>query len=84
MLVEGINKAGTTDVPAVIRALEGLSYEGPTGTELIRAEDHQVIKDYYLMLGKARAAMRDPTDFADVVAATKAFQAPDQTGCRMA
>jgi branched-chain amino acid transport system substrate-binding protein len=84
MLVEGINKAGTTDVPAVIRALEGLSYEGPTGTELIRAEDHQVIKDYYLMLGKARSAMRDPNDFAEIVQGTKAFQPPERTGCRMA
>lgn len=83
MLVEGLNKAGTADIPAVIRALEGLSYEGPTGTELIRAQDHQVIKDYYLMLGKARAKMRDPDDFAEVLAATKAFLPPDQTGCRM-
>lgn len=84
MLVEGANKAGSTEIPAVIRALEGLSYEGPTGTELIRAEDHQVIKDYYLMLGKARSAMRDPSDFAEVLAGTKAFQSPERTGCRMA
>ncbi|MBR0670451.1 ABC transporter substrate-binding protein [Neoroseomonas soli] len=83
MLVEGANKAGSTEIPALIRALEGLSYEGPTGTELIRAEDHQVIKDYYLMLGKARSAMRDPADFAEVVAGTKAFQPPERTGCRM-
>jgi branched-chain amino acid transport system substrate-binding protein len=83
MLVEGVNKAGNSEVPAVIRGLEGLAYEGPTGTETIRAADHQVIKDYYLMLGKARSAMRDPADFAEVVAATKAFQPPEQTGCRM-
>jgi len=84
MLVEGAQKAGTTEVPAMIRALEGLTYEGPTGTETIRAEDHQVIKDYYLMLGKARSAMRDPADFAEVLAGTKAFQPPERTGCRMA
>ncbi|MCC7281976.1 MAG: ABC transporter substrate-binding protein [Acetobacteraceae bacterium] len=83
MLVEGANKAGTTEIAPLIRTLEGLTYEGPTGTELIRAEDHQVIKDYYLMLGKARAAMRDPNDFAEVIAATKAFLPPDKTGCRM-
>ena len=50
----------------------------------MRPEDHQVIKDYYLMLGKARSAMRDLNDFAEILAATKAFQAPDLTGCRMA
>ena len=34
------------------------------------------------MLGKARA-MRDPADFAEVVAGTKEFQTPEQAGCRM-
>lgn len=84
LLVEAANKAGGTDVPAMIRALEGLSYEGPTGTETVRAEDHQVIKDYYLMAGKPRARMADRDDFAEVLAGTKAFQPPDRTGCRMA
>ncbi|MBV8471774.1 MAG: ABC transporter substrate-binding protein [Hyphomicrobiales bacterium] len=83
VLIEGINKANSTDVPAIIKALEGLSYEGPTGTETVRPEDHQVIKDYYLMLGKAKSAMKDKNDFADIVAATKAFLAPDKTGCKM-
>ncbi len=83
LLVEGFKKAGTTDVPAVIKALEGLKYQGPTGEEEVRAQDHQVIKDYYLLVGKAKAAMKDPNDFADVVAATKAFLPPDKTGCKM-
>lgn len=84
LLVEAANKAGSTDVPAMVRALEGLSYEGPTGAESVRAEDHQVIKDYYLMHGKPRARMADRDDFAEVLAGTKAFQPPDRTGCRMA
>jgi len=83
LLVEGINKAGTSDVPAVIKALEGLNYEGPTGTEVVRAEDHQVIKDYYLMIGKPKISMKDANDFAKVVAATKAFLSPERTGCKM-
>ena len=83
VLMEGIKKAGTTDVPAVIKALEGMSYEGPTGLETVRPEDHQVIKDYYLMLGKPKTAMKDKNDFADIVASTKAFLPPDKTGCKM-
>jgi branched-chain amino acid transport system substrate-binding protein len=83
MLVEAGNKAGNVEVPAMIRALEGMTYQGPTGEETVRAADHQVIKDYYLMLGKARSAMRDPSDFASIIAGTKAFQEPDKTGCRM-
>ena len=83
MLIEGMNKANSTDVPAIIKAMEGMEYDGPTGRERIRPEDHQVIKDYYLMLGKPKAKMADKNDYADVVAATKAFLPPDQTGCRM-
>ena len=84
ILIEGINKANSTDVPAIVKALEGLSYEGPTGTEKIRPEDHQVVKDYYLMLGKAKSAMKDKNDLCDVVAATKALPPPEKTGCQMA
>ncbi len=83
VLLEGVLKAGTTDAPAVIKALEGMSYDGPTGREVVRPEDHQVIKDYYLMLGKAKSAMKDKNDFADIVSATKAFLPPDKTGCKM-
>lgn len=84
MLGEAIKKANSAEIPALIKALEGMSYEGPTGTETVRPEDHQVIKDYYLMLGKAKGAMKDKNDFADVVAATKAFRKPEDTGCKMA
>lgn len=83
VLIEGITKAKSTDVPAIIKALEGLTYEGPTGTETIRPEDHQVIKDYYLMLGKAKSAMKDKNDLCEIVAATKAFLPPEKTGCKM-
>ena len=83
VLIEGIKKANSVEVPDIIKAMEGMSYEGPTGTETVRAEDHQVIKDYYLMLGKAKSAMKDKNDLAEVVGATKAFLPPDKTGCKM-
>lgn len=38
---EAIKKAGTTDVNAVIKAWEGLSYDGPAGVWTMRACDHQ-------------------------------------------
>lgn len=39
---EAVKKAGTTDVDAVIKAWEGLSYDGPAGVWTMRACDHQV------------------------------------------
>ena len=32
-----------------------MKYDGLTGTEEIRKADHQVIKDYYLLKGKAKS-----------------------------
>lgn len=38
-------KVGSTDPDQVIAALEGLSWEAPEGTKVIRKEDHQVFKN---------------------------------------
>jgi branched-chain amino acid transport system substrate-binding protein len=38
---EAVKKAGSTDVDAVIKAWEGLSYDSPTGVWTMRACDHQ-------------------------------------------
>lgn len=84
ILIDGIVKAGTVDQKAVIAALEGMKYEGLTGTEEIRKADHQVIKDYYLLKGKAKSKMKNPADYVDVVSSGKSFLAIDKTGCKLA
>lgn len=42
MYIEAVKKAGTFDTEAVIKAFEGLKFEGPTGTVWMRKEDHQI------------------------------------------
>lgn len=84
LLIDAVAKAGSTDTAAVIKALEGMQYAGLTGDEEIRAADHQVIKNYYLLKGKPKSAMRDKDDYADIVSFGKSFLAPEQTQCRMA
>ena len=44
---EAVKKAGATDTDAVIKAWEGLSYEGPAGVWTIRACDHQAIMPFW-------------------------------------
>jgi len=83
ILIDGIVKAGTVDQKAVIAALEGMKYEGLTGTEEIRKADHQVIKDYYLLKGKAKSKMKNPADYVDVVSSGKSFLPIDKTGCKL-
>ena len=41
MYFEAVKKAGTFDTQAVIKAFEGLKWEGPVGTLTMRREDHQ-------------------------------------------
>ncbi len=84
VLLDGIKRAGSTEGAAVARALEGYTYEGPTGSETVRTSDHQVIKDYYLLRGKAASEMNDPDDLAEVVSSGRTFPAEDAVGCNMA
>lgn len=84
ILLDGIIKAGTTDTKAVIAALEGMKYEGLTGAEEIRKADHQVLKNYYLLKGKAKAQMKNADDYAQVLSSGKSFLPIDKTECKMA
>ena len=83
ILIDAIAKAGTTDAAAVIKAMEGMEYDGLTGKETIRPDDHQVIKNYYLLKGKAKTAMKDKDDYADIISGGQSFLAPEQTGCKL-
>jgi branched-chain amino acid transport system substrate-binding protein len=44
MVANAMDKAGSTDPVKVAFALEGMTYEGPTGNSWMRAEDHQTVK----------------------------------------
>ena len=84
ILLDAMVKAGSADPKAVIAALQGMKYDGLTGPEEIRAADHQVLKNYYLLKGKPKSRMKDKDDFADVVAVGKAFLPAEQTQCKLA
>jgi len=45
-MMEAIKKAGTTDVPAVIKTWEGMKWESIIGPMVMRAEDHQVMMPF--------------------------------------
>lgn len=84
LLIDGIIKAGSAEPKAVIAALEGMKYDGLTGTEQIRKSDHQVLKNYYLLKGKPKAQMRNRDDFAVIVSAGKSFLPIEKSECKMA
>jgi branched-chain amino acid transport system substrate-binding protein len=83
ILLDGIIKAGTVDPKKVVAALEGMKYDGLTGPEEVRAGDHQVLKNYYLLKGKAKNKMKSADDYADIVSSGQSFLPLDKTGCKM-
>lgn len=83
MMLDGIAKANSTDTAKVIAAMEGAQYDGLTGKEEIRKEDHQVLKNYYLLKGKAKAKMADKDDYCDIVSEGQSFLSPADAGCKM-
>jgi len=84
IMLDAMAKANSTDPKAVIAAMEGMKYEGLTGTEEIRKGDHQVIKNYYLLKGKPKSQMRNKNDYADIVSFGKSFLPLDKTMCKLA
>ncbi|MFQ6576533.1 ABC transporter substrate-binding protein [Pseudomonas sp. UM16] len=84
VMLEAIIKTGSFDGPAIAKTLQGMSFQGPTGDELIRPGDHQVMKDYYLLRGKPQAQMRDEDDLAEVISAGRSFIDVANTGCALA
>jgi len=84
LLLDAITKAGTTDTPAVVAALEDMRYQGVTGDEHMRKADHQVLKNYHLLKGKPKSQMKDKDDYVEVLNAGKSYLEPAQAGCMMA
>lgn len=83
LLIDAAKEAGSADGDAVRAALEGMKYDGLTGPEEIRAADHQVIKNYYLLKAKAKSAMKDKDDYADIVSSGQSFLSPEKAKCSM-
>ena len=50
----------------------------------MRKADHKVLKNYYLLKGKAKAKMKNKDDYVDVISSGKSFLPVDQTGCKLA
>jgi branched-chain amino acid transport system substrate-binding protein len=83
---EAVKKAGSADVAAVIKAWEGLSFDGPAGLWTMRACDHQAQTPYW-----ALEVVKDSKFFKHAfVGPAKEIPAKDvevpcaETGCKMA
>lgn len=77
MVLEGIRRAGSTEVQDVVKALEGATVEDIVGQTEIRAENHQAIRPYYVLECKQPDEMEHEFDFANIVL-TDSTPQPDE------
>ncbi|MBV8602051.1 MAG: ABC transporter substrate-binding protein [Candidatus Eremiobacteraeota bacterium] len=83
LTLAGIEKAKSLDPAAVAKALQGYSYVGPTGHETVRAFDHQVVKPYFFLHGKAASAMKDQWDYVETLAVSSYPVPQDKNLCKL-
>ena len=82
---EAVKKAGTTDVPAVIKAWEGLTYDGLAGKWTMRACDHQAQVPYWSVeIVKNNKFFKHAFEGPASMIPAKDVEVPcAQTGCKM-
>jgi branched-chain amino acid transport system substrate-binding protein len=82
---EAVKKAGTADVAAVIKAWEGLSYDGPAGVWTMRACDHQAQMSFWYteIVGKTKFFNHAFEAPAGMASAKSLEVSCEETGCKM-
>jgi branched-chain amino acid transport system substrate-binding protein len=82
---EAVKKAGSIDVPAVIKAWEGLTYDGPAGVWTMRACDHQAQVPYWFVeIAKENKYFKHAFEIPAGMAPAKSVEVPcEETGCKM-
>lgn len=83
IIAESMKKSGSKEPAEVMKAAEILKYEGPTGNEEVRKFDHQVVKDYYLVVGKSPSKKKYDDDYVEILHAGKSFQTEAQSECKL-
>src|SRR2546428_7698704 len=68
MMLHAMDKAKSTEVPDVIKALEGLEVDDLVGRMRVDPKPHQTLRPYFVIRCQKKEAMKNPMDFADIVA----------------
>lgn len=82
-MLEGVANAGSTTSSDIIEAMVTQPFDGVTGDEVFRAEDHQLLKDYYVLVGKPVGQAGDEDDMMEVLNAGGDPMPVEETGCTL-
>lgn len=82
-MLDGVENSGSSKSSEIIDAMVSTPFQGVTGEEVFRAEDHQLLKDYYVLLGKPSAEQADPDDIMEVLQASGEPLPLEDAGCEL-
>ncbi|MBI3457645.1 MAG: ABC transporter substrate-binding protein [Candidatus Rokubacteria bacterium] len=68
LTMRAMEKANSTEVPDVIKTLEGIEVNDLLGKMRVDPRTHQTLRPYFFMRCKSKAQMKDPMDVAEIVA----------------
>lgn len=77
-----MEKAKSIEVADVIRAMEGMQFDGVLGPTHIDAETHQTVRPYFIVRGKSESQMKSPDDYAEIVAVGSENQPQKLNECK--
>lgn len=85
--LEAVQRAGTDDADKVVAELEGHEFEDFFAhNATLRAQDHVLVHDVYLVQVKEKSAMSEPADFTklvETIPGDEAFQPLSENTCEM-
>ena len=82
-MLEGVVNSGSTKSSDIIKAMVTKPFKGVTGDEVVRADDHQLLKDYYVLVGKPVGQAEDEDDMMEVLHAGGDPMPVEKTGCKL-
>ncbi len=83
LIIDAMKKANSVEPKDLIAVLEGYEYDGITGKERIRKEDHQTVKNYFLLKGKPKDKMKDQWDYVDVISFGSSLPPIEESACKL-
>lgn len=82
-MLDGVVNSGSSKSSEIIAAMVSEPFKGVTGDEVFRPDDHQLVKDYYVLVGKPANERVDPDDIMQVVHSGGEPQPVEDTGCTL-
>ncbi len=82
LLLAGFDKAKSAEVQDVVKAMEGIEVNDIVGRMRIDPATHQNMRPYFFMRCKAKGAMKDAMDFADIIATGDAALPKEYATCK--